>query len=147
LYGAEHDQDLIYELAKVSYDKEAAQQLALRARFRAALLPDFATPLGFWTKVVEQLRNGATEGGVLPLIEQAVELWPGNREFARCLAAEREWEERGRPQLATDATSKTSATSKKATPWPLDGAERMARVVDNVSRQRPDLLPRRGRRR
>jgi len=77
---------LVDILAKLFHDAEAAKTLAVRARFPSEHLPDFKTPIAFWTAVVQQAENGMSDVGLL--IEEALRQFSGNSELNK-LARER----------------------------------------------------------
>lgn len=80
---AEHTlEELIDELARVLHDAGEARELAKRAGFPAADLPDFGTARVFWSHVVRGADVGKTIGGIKALVDQARARFPGNRYFA-----------------------------------------------------------------
>lgn len=76
---AELSHELADVLAKVSHDSEGAKTMATRAGFPAEHVPDFKTPLDFWTRIIA----GANRGRMRPksLVEEAVKQFPHNAEL------------------------------------------------------------------
>jgi formylglycine-generating enzyme required for sulfatase activity len=76
---AELPHELADVLAKVSHDSEGAKTMATRAGFPAEHMPDFKTPLDFWTSIIA----GANRGRMRPksLVEEAARQFPHNAEL------------------------------------------------------------------
>lgn len=84
--GNYDEQEIVNTLARLLNDKDQAVMAATRAGIPMAGLPDFRTPLLFWTKIVEEASKGANPGGVRALLDQAAQSYPYDRELARHLA-------------------------------------------------------------
>lgn len=74
-------EDLIDELARVLHIVGEARELAQRAGFPVADLPDFDTSSVFWSRVVRAADDGKTVGGVGAIVDQARARFPGNQFF------------------------------------------------------------------
>ena len=74
-------QRALSELARVCCDRDHAEMLLGKAGFPKERMPQFASPLVFWTKVVEEARHGVLKGGALPIIEVVGDLYPNNPVF------------------------------------------------------------------
>jgi len=70
--------ELVDELARIIWDADIAKLLLLRAEFPRQHLPDFKTPLGFWTHVLHAAHDGTFRGGVQALVDEAVLQFPNN---------------------------------------------------------------------
>ncbi len=82
----------IADLAKVFHEPELARQITTAAGFPPPMLPLFSTPVVFWSQVVEQARHGVLPGGLRPLLDAAVRMYPHNPQFrahSRALASQR----------------------------------------------------------
>lgn len=75
---------LIAELSHVFCEQSEAVLLVLEAGFPAEMLPGFETPRLFWTKVARMVANGATHGGMGPIVARAVQRYPANPIFGMC---------------------------------------------------------------
>lgn len=71
------------ELATIFYDRDHALLLATRAGFPRSRLPDFRTPLDFWTRVLEEASSGILKDGAQSIVRAAAELYPSNHFFAK----------------------------------------------------------------
>lgn len=79
---AEHENQLITELAKIFHEKSCAVSLIMNAGFPVKMIPSFSNPQAFWAKVVYEIRGGAMHGGLRPIIDKAAELYPANQVFS-----------------------------------------------------------------
>jgi hypothetical protein len=69
------------ELVRVVHERDLATMLVKAAGFPMTRIPEFTTPLAFWTKVVQGARDGVLPGGIRPLIKKAAVLFPNNEIF------------------------------------------------------------------
>lgn len=81
--GDVSDEALIDELARVLYDSDQATLAARNAGFPVQSMPTFRTAQVFWSRIVEDARNGAVRGGVESVASVAARLYPGNPVFTR----------------------------------------------------------------
>jgi hypothetical protein len=81
--GDVSDEALIDELARVLYDSDQAMLAARNAGFPVQSMPTFRTAQVFWSRIVEDARNGAVRGGVGSVASVAAKLYPGNAVFIR----------------------------------------------------------------
>lgn len=72
---------VVRELADVFHDREEALLLLQRSDFPMSRLPDFTTPLSFWSTVAEKACNGVLPGGIQRVIDMAARLYPENSMF------------------------------------------------------------------
>jgi hypothetical protein len=77
---------LVYELASVLSDPDSAVAFVRLVGFPAAYLPAFKVPLVFWTQVVDGVANGILEGGIGLLVKRALNFYPENDTFKKCLS-------------------------------------------------------------
>lgn len=66
-------------LARLKCDSSGARLMAKCAGFPPEHLPDFTTPAEFWSRVVEEARNGRI--GLRGLAEEALHQFPFNRDL------------------------------------------------------------------
>lgn len=83
--GEVSDETLLDELALVFSDEDTAVIVARAAGLPAAWTPTFRQPLVFWSKVIEEARNGAFAGGVQAVARAALRRKPTNLVFKRYL--------------------------------------------------------------
>ena len=89
-------------------------------------IPAWSTAQEFWSRVVDQVQNGLTTGGVLLLAREAAMRFPGNAELARLAAGSaREAEARDLMAPNTEPTDAELALVMNAA-WDL-AMERQAR--------------------
>lgn len=81
--GDVSDDALVDELARVLYDSDQAMLAARKAGFPVQSMPTFRTAQVFWSRIVEDARNGAVQGGVQSVASVAAKLYPGNAVFTR----------------------------------------------------------------
>lgn len=81
--GGVSDEALVDELARVLYDSDQATLAARTAGFPVQSMPTFRTAQVFWSRIVEDARNGAVRGGVGSVAAVAAKLYPGNAVFSR----------------------------------------------------------------
>ena len=74
-------------LSEIFHDPEQAVHLLAAAGFPRARIPRFTTPQAFWSRSLEEARNGVLPGGIRPILEQAAAMYPYNPEFAAYRAA------------------------------------------------------------
>ncbi len=72
---------LLRELVEVFYDRDRAVFLLLSAGFPRGMMPEFGTPVGFWTRVVDEVHHGVLAGGLATIIRRAAQMYPSNRIF------------------------------------------------------------------
>ncbi len=77
-----NDEELIHELGRVLWEREAAITVVGEARFPRESTPVFEVPWVFWAQVVEAARNGAIAGGLQSLATAAARKYPDNPIFA-----------------------------------------------------------------
>ncbi len=77
------EDEVFWEISRVFCDRDRAIFLVMSAGFPAAMVPYFTTPLLFWSKVLEEVRNGALADGVWSLVDEVARMYPGNSVFAR----------------------------------------------------------------
>lgn len=73
-------------LASLVHHPEDARMLAVRAGFPREHLPDFKTPLWFWSTVVDQTTRGMSD--LDTLVDEAIRLYPHNVELRAYAAAD-----------------------------------------------------------
>lgn len=73
-------------LANLLHDRDQAEMVVGRAGFPVGSRPAFSVPLVFWSKVAQEACNGALPGRLTPLIEEALRLFPHNRELLALLS-------------------------------------------------------------
>ena len=75
-------ESIIDKLAEVLHDADEALEVARRAGFGPADLPNFKNAGVFWSRVVREADHGKTIGGVGAIVAQARARYPGNPFFA-----------------------------------------------------------------
>jgi Effector-associated domain 1 len=75
---------LAYLLARAKSDPEGARIMARRAGFPLEHIPQFSTPLEFWSRIVKEAHNGRIE--LLTLLDEALREFPHSRALRDLLA-------------------------------------------------------------
>lgn len=81
--GDVSDARLAEELEKVIWDPEQARNVALDAGFGPGNIPVMKLARVFWSRIIEDARNGAIRGRVQAVAEAAAREFPGNAIFRR----------------------------------------------------------------
>ena len=82
------NQRLAAELARVLTHQEDTETLLREAGFPLEQVPQSATPLTRWSRIVELASFGVLQGGVQQLARTAARRFPYNETLARCLGDE-----------------------------------------------------------
>jgi hypothetical protein len=77
------DERLTDELATVIWEPEQARAVALAAGFGPGRIPVMKAPLLFWSRIVEDARNGAIRGHAKAVADAAARAFPENAVFRR----------------------------------------------------------------
>lgn len=77
------EERLVEELAQAIWDPEKARSVVLKAGFRAGSIPVFKEPTVFWSRIVEDARNGSIRGRVQAVADAAALAFPDNAIFRR----------------------------------------------------------------
>lgn len=78
-WSEQHTSQLAEELSRVFHDADQARLLVSRVGFPQALIPAFSTPVVYWHQVIQEITQGAIEGGPRVLAEGALKLYPHNQ--------------------------------------------------------------------
>jgi TIR domain/Effector-associated domain 1 len=74
---------VIEELAQVFHDPAQAKLLATQAGVPLSRLHAFTSPIQFWSNLVAEANNGLLPGGIRPILDKAVKMYPANPIFGR----------------------------------------------------------------
>lgn len=83
--GDVSEETLLQELARVFAESEEATSVARAAGLPPGRTPAFRLPFVFWSRVIEDARNGAFAGGVRAVARAALQQQPHNPVFRRFL--------------------------------------------------------------